>query len=257
MDRRDRVAEATPDLGAVLAYPVRLRGRPFGVLAVLRCPGRRPFDEGDRALLRIQAHQATAILEAEDLHRELNAAYVSAVVSLTHALAARDPDTGGHCERMSSLGWRLAQRIGLGPDEVEAIRVGGVLHDIGKIGVPDAILLKAGALTSEERGIVERHTEIGRRIVEPIQGLRPVLPIVRHHHERFDGRGYPEGLAGRAIPIGARILAVCDAYEAMSSTRPYRAALPLEETLNRLRAGSGTQFDPEILAAFFQLIPRY
>ena len=247
-------ATAELGIGAALAWPVHLHGQPFGALAVLRIQSNRPFGEGDQAFLRIQAHQATAILETDYLHRELKAAYLSVVVSLTHALEARDAYTGGHCERMSSLGSHLAGRIGLDPEQVEAIRLGGILHDIGKIGVPDAVLLKAGALTSDERVIIEQHTDIGARIVEPIKGLRQVLPIVRHHHERFDGRGYPAGLAGSAIPIGARILGVCDAYEAMTSSRPYRPALPLEETLERLRRGSGTQFDPEILAVFFQLL---
>lgn len=253
MSLDDAVAE-TLGLRALMACPVLIHDQPYGALVALRLSGSRPFSDGDLAFLRIQAHQATAILEGERLHRELNAAYLSVVVSLANALEARDAYTSGHCERMATLGAQLAVRVGLNAGDVEAIRLGGVLHDIGKIGVPDAILLKAGSLTEEEREVIQRHTDIGFQIVEPIKGLRQVLPIIRHHHERFDGQGYPLGLRGEEIPIGARVLGVCDAFEAMTSTRPYRPALPRDETLDRLKKGVGTQFDPDILRAFLDLI---
>jgi putative two-component system response regulator len=147
----------------------------------------------------------------------------------------------------------LARQGGLAEDAIEAIRIGGLLHDIGNVGIPEAILNKPGRLTAEEQAIMRAHPAIGARILTPIAALGAVVPLVRYHHECWDGQGYPEHLAGEAIPIGARIIAICDAYDTMAYDRPYRRGLGHDGAIRQLTAGAGTQFDPELVAAFVTL----
>jgi HD-GYP domain-containing protein (c-di-GMP phosphodiesterase class II) len=149
---------------------------------------------------------------------------------------------------------RLAAEVGLGEEEIETIRLGALLHDVGKIGIPDSVLLKPSALTDEERLLMRAHTEIGDHLLEPLELLAAVRPIVRHHHERWDGLGYPDRLSGSAIPLGARIMSVADAVDAMSASRVYRAALPQVEIVRELERGRGTQWDPAILDHALRLI---
>jgi HD-GYP domain-containing protein (c-di-GMP phosphodiesterase class II) len=137
---------------------------------------------------------------------------------------------------------------------VENIRLGSILHDVGKIGIPDAILNKPSKLTDDEYEIIKQHAQIGARIVQSVGALQGVVPIVRHHQERFDGRGYPDGLAGEDVPIGARIIAVVDAYGAMTEDRVYRKALGHEKALNELRRNAGTQFDPQVVTTFIRIL---
>jgi HD-GYP domain-containing protein (c-di-GMP phosphodiesterase class II) len=139
---------------------------------------------------------------------------------------------------------------------VRNVELGAVLHDIGKVRVPEAILNKPGPLDDEEWAVMRTHPEVGERILEPIRSLRGILPIVRHHHERWDGAGYPDRLAGRAIPLGARVVAVCDAYRAMTEDRPYRLAMDETEARRELETGSGVQFDPDCVAALLRALDR-
>ncbi len=169
---------------------------------------------------------------------------------LTAAVDAKDPYTRGHSERVASLGAQLATKLGFNPETIEAIRVAGLLHDIGKIGVPEAILRKPGKLTDEEFDFVKKHPEIGYRILKDLPSLSLHLPGVLHHHERWDGRGYPYGLRGAAIPMVARILAFADTFDAMSSNRSYRCAMARPWILEEIRKGSGTQFDPQLVELF-------
>ncbi|MDQ3927911.1 MAG: HD-GYP domain-containing protein, partial [Chloroflexota bacterium] len=163
------------------------------------------------------------------------------------------PYTDGHSRRVSALGVLLARALGRPPEEFEKVRVAGLLHDIGKIAIPEVTLHKAGPLTEEEWAQMRSHPDVGLRILTPIAALRAVLPAVRCHHERWDGQGYPLGISGEEIPLGARIIAICDAYDTMVSDRPYRRALGHEEAVARLRAAAGTQFDSELVKAFTQL----
>jgi putative two-component system response regulator len=176
------------------------------------------------------------------------------IFMLALAVEAKDTYTEGHLRRLSSYSEQLAAASGLSPQHVKAIRFGGLLHDIGKISIDDAILRKPGKLTAEEYDQIKRHPEYGARIVQAMRFAAEVGPIIHHHHERWDGAGYPDGLAGEAIPIGARIVAIVDAYDAMMTDRPYRRSLGLEETLRRLRAGRGCEWDPVLLDRFVQLI---
>jgi diguanylate cyclase (GGDEF)-like protein/putative nucleotidyltransferase with HDIG domain len=168
------------------------------------------------------------------------------IAGLAEALLERDRYTGEHSERVAELAARVAAALGLDEREVERVRGAALLHDIGKVGIPDDILHKGSDLTEPEWRTMREHPVIGERIVRTIPGLGPVARIVRHEHERWDGTGYPEGLSGEEIPIGARIILACDAYHAMTSDRPYRPARSHPEALRELAEGAGTQFDPQI-----------
>ena len=176
------------------------------------------------------------------------------IFMLAQAVEAKDAYTEGHLRRLRAYGEQLALACGLSPAEVAAVRYGGILHDIGKIGVDEAILRKPGPLTPEEAAQMRRHPEIGAQIISQMRFARDVAPIINGHHEYWDGSGYPLGLSGEAIPIGARIITIVDAYDAMMTDRPYRAALGEAESLRRLRIARGTQFDPDLLDIFVTLI---
>jgi HD-GYP domain-containing protein (c-di-GMP phosphodiesterase class II) len=176
------------------------------------------------------------------------AARYRAAASLAKAVDARDAYTGSHSERVGELAARIAVRMNADPELVELIRLAGSLHDLGKLAIPEEILRKPGPLTEPERLVLERHPQIGFRMLESL-GVDPVAEWVLHHHERWDGTGYPDKLSGTRIPLGARILFVADAYDAMTSDRVYRSRLSAEAALDELERCAGTQFDPEIVQA--------
>jgi putative nucleotidyltransferase with HDIG domain len=176
--------------------------------------------------------------------------------TLAEALEARDHYTQGHSSRVSEVAVLLARELGLSREEQEIVRHGCLLHDIGKIHVPDAVLRKPGALTDEEFGLMKKHPVIGESICRPLIFARPFLDIIRHHHERWDGRGYPDGLAGEEISLHARIAAIADAWDAMTSDRPYRDALPFPVAFSRLEEGAGTQWDPGLIDQFLRVMFR-
>jgi HD-GYP domain-containing protein (c-di-GMP phosphodiesterase class II) len=175
------------------------------------------------------------------------------VTALAAAIDAKDHYTNGHSEQVAKLAVELARATGQARELVELVQFAGQMHDIGKIGIPESILHKPGTLTAEEWAIMRVHPNIGARILSPIATLQSAIPIVLHHHERWDGQGYPDGLAGEAIPLGARMIAICDAFDTMVSDRPYRRALSDEDALGRLRSSAGSQFDPRLVEAFVSL----
>jgi HD-GYP domain-containing protein (c-di-GMP phosphodiesterase class II) len=172
---------------------------------------------------------------------------------MVSALDARDKYTRGHSERVACLGREIALELRLSEKETEDIYISGLLHDIGKIGVPDHVLLKPGRLTDEEFQIIKQHPTIGYEILKQIPAMSAVLPGVLHHHEAVDGSGYPFGLVGNAIPLMARILAVADSFDAMTTTRAYRPKMPLEKALGILRSEAGVQWDAQVVEAFLRL----
>lgn len=192
----------------------------------------------------------------EELLGRMHRSYISTISSLARTIEAKDPYTGGHTDRVADIAGRIAVELGLNESELRALEVGAVIHDIGKIGIPDAILLKPGRLTSEELAEMRRHPEISSYIVADLELPPIVKQVVRNHHERFDGNGYPDRLAGEDIPIAARILSVADALDAMTSDRPYRSALPLAVARAELEAQAGAQFCPRVLAALQGSIER-
>jgi putative two-component system response regulator len=159
----------------------------------------------------------------------------SAFLALALTIEARDPNTNGHCERLARNAVVLGRTLGLPPEDLHALHRGGYLHDVGKVGIPDAVLLKPGALTAEEMDLMKRHPEIGENLCAPLQSLRHVRPIIRSHHERLDGSGYPDGLRGDAVPVLAQLVGIVDVYDALTSRRPYRDALSADEAARQLR----------------------
>jgi HD-GYP domain-containing protein (c-di-GMP phosphodiesterase class II) len=175
---------------------------------------------------------------------------VGTVAALTRAVERRDPYARGHADRVTDLAVAIGRRLGFEGERLEELRLGARLHDVGKLAVSARVLLKAGALTTGELLQIRAHPSAGARLVASDDELRNALPYVLYHHERWDGGGYPEGRAGDAIPLGARIIGVADAFDAMTSDRPYRRALPVGQALAELFRCAGSQFDPEVVSAF-------
>jgi putative nucleotidyltransferase with HDIG domain len=249
--------------GSLVCYPLLTRGRTYGALWM-----RIPESRGQNfANLQTLANQAAITLERsirgaelfqkqkqlEAAYAELELTYDRTLTSLMSALDARDRDTEGHSVRLSRLACILGQKLGLSGQQLKALERGALLHDIGKIGISDAILHKPGELTEEEWGIMRNHPEIGARIVEGIPFLQDTLQVIRYHHERWNGRGYPLGLKGETIPIQARIFAVADVFDALTSNRSYRQKSSAEEAIQYLNEQASQLFDPEIVQAFTRL----
>jgi ribonuclease P protein subunit RPR2 len=180
--------------------------------------------------------------------QELRRSYKATVLALSNAVEARDAYTGQHAERVAAYGLRIAHAAGISVDS--EVEFGFLLHDVGKVAVPDAVLFKPGALTDEERGMISRHPEIGSEILRDVDFLGDAKLVVRHHHERWDGQGYPDGLGGEDIPAAARVFAVADALDALTTDRPYRPASTFQEARAEIRRSSGGQFDPSVVAAY-------
>ena len=197
-------------------------------------------------MIATHAHNAELFREKEQL-------LVGVIRALINAIDAKDAYTCGHSDRVALIAKRLAQGLQLDAIRCERLYMAGLLHDIGKIGVPDEVLLKPGKLTDEEFALIKRHPTIGHSIMKHVPQLQYVLPGVLHHHESLNGRGYPFGLKGDEIPLEARILAVADSYDAMTSSRPYRDAMPLEKAAKILREGAGTQWDADVIDVLFAL----
>ena len=247
---RDAVSVMHAGVRSTMCVPLLGRAGPIGVLYADRTEFRQPFaSEQIRYAAAFAAHAAAA-LETAQLYDDREQHFRLTLEALAKAIDARDRYTAGHSERVTAYAQVLARAMYLPEDDVKVIRLAGMLHDIGKVGVPDRVLLKAGPLDASERALIEPHTTIGFEMLRDLPFLRDALPAIRGHHERWDGRGYPDGFARDVIHPHARILAVADSFDAMTSARPYRQALPFAEAARRLRADSGSQFDPTVVHAF-------
>ncbi len=225
------------------------KGKVLGTLAVVRISNPHPFTQGQLIGLSLLASKAAAALENSNLYSNLKTAYVETVESLANAIEARDSYTRGHTERVYMMACSIAEELGWTVEMLGDLKMGALLHDIGKIGVPDAILNKTASLTPEEFSIMKMHPEAGARIVNSISFLKPALPYILYHHERHDGNGYPYGLAGENIPMPGRLLAVVDTLDAITSDRPYRNGRSLEIAIKEISRNSGTQFHPLVAQA--------
>lgn len=205
-----------------------------------------------RQMRIIRQYQA----QVQEQNEKLTEAYMQTIETLRFVVETRDKETRGHSERVSSLGTELARQMGLSEEEIDRIRVAGLFHDIGKVGVPDAVLLKNGPLTEEEFREIKLHPAGGEKMLAPYSPFKELLPIVRGHHERFDGKGYPDGLTGEKICLGARIIAVADSFDAMISNRTYRKGLGFERTMEEMNKGRNTQFDSRVVDALMGLIEK-
>ena len=214
-------------------------------------------DDLSAAYRRLNAAYQQALRYAEDvrvLYQQLQRGIYQSLLGLANALEAKDVYTRGHSERVGASSRRLALALGLPPSEAEIVARAGLLHDIGKIGIPETVLRKTGPLSADEWVLMRRHPVIGAQIVAPFEFFTAGAVIIRHHHERTDGSGYPDGLAGDAIPVGARIVAVADVYDALTSDRPYRPARSVDDALAHLMAQAGRGLDEEIVGTFVGLV---
>ncbi len=247
------------DLRPAMCIPIRTtRGQVVGAFLVAKRKSpdgqEQDFRLEEQSMLKTLAEIAgNALLRARS-HEELEAAYLETVLALANAMDARDTYTNDHSKRLSILAEATAREMGCSPEELQIVRWGALLHDIGKIGVPDHILSKPGPLTNTEWEMMKKHPEIGAQIVAPINSLKEVLPIIQAHQEKYDGSGYPKGLKGQGIPLPARILAVVDAYSAITDERIYRRARSHEQALEELVVCSGSHFDPMVVKAFLSVI---
>ncbi len=239
-----------------VVLPLKPRDKLLGIIQVANKRGNFTYRPEDLDLLKILGSQVAFVIQNADLFQNLQRAYIDTLSALTSAIDAKDSYTRGHSERVTELSIKLATEVGIAPEEIEKIKLGGLLHDIGKIGIPEGILNKPGRLNDEEFEIIKSHPDLGLHILGKVEFLEAIVPIIRHHHERYDGKGYPSGLKGEEIPLLARIVSVVDTYDAMTTDRPYRKAMTLEEALKEIERCSGSQFDPEIAAHFIRMTMR-
>jgi GAF domain-containing protein len=238
--------------------PLRSGDRALGLLMLgeTRRAEREPFTAEKINLARGIGDQAASALHRAELFAQLERSYLETVLALANAVDAKDTYTADHAKRLAVMALAVGRELGLGAHELVELRYGAILHDIGKIGVPDAILRKPGKLDDEEWKIMRHHPEIGSRILAPVPRLAGAARIVRHHHERYDGKGYPDRLVGEAIPLGARILTVVDSFSAIMDARVYKAARSQADAVAELKKHTGTQFDARVVETFLRLLER-
>ncbi len=237
-----------------IVCPLVVEGKAIGLLGADRAEGGVRVSENDLEFLSILANSlATAIIRAR-LDEELKSSYVSSVRALVQAIEEKDTYTRGHSERVAAIAVEIARTLGVSEREIEYLSIGSILHDVGKIGISESIVRSPKSLTEAETKIIQRHPLKGVEILAPISFIKDHLYLIRNHHERFDGKGYPDGLRGDDIPFGAQILAVADTFDAMTSSRPYRKGLPFKQAVREIEEGSGSQFSPRIAEAFLRVL---
>jgi response regulator RpfG family c-di-GMP phosphodiesterase len=253
----ETMSAVLPTRGDYLCLPIMIREEVFGVMVVADKQGGLPFKGDDIFLTNFLLDKAALSIENIALYESMVNNLHSTLGALVNAMEAKDPYTRQHSRRVTNLSVLTAQTMGLGIDQIESLNFAAYLHDIGKIGVKDNILLKDAALTAEEYEQIKQHPVIGESIIKAMDLSESERAIIRHHHERWDGRGYPDGLAGEDIPLLARVVAVADAFDAMTSNRPYRLAKRESAAVEELKRCAGVQFDGEVVKAFAEMLTRY
>ncbi|MGM0607358.1 MAG: TIGR00282 family metallophosphoesterase [Candidatus Muiribacteriota bacterium] len=237
---------------SIIAVPMIIKDKVIGVLEVLNKKGEMPFNENDLSMLQGIAQQAASAIDNAKLYHKIKQLYKATVEVLANAMDSKDAYTHGHSRRVAEYSTAIARKLNKGLDFIGDLEIAALLHDIGKIGIRDAILCKPGRLTDDEFEIIKSHPVISAKILQPVDFLKHLIPMIRNHHERFDGNGYPDKISGKEIPLGSRMIAVADTFDAMTSDRAYRKGLPWEVALEELKNNKGTQFDPECVDAFLQ-----
>ena len=248
-----RSYEETASIRSELNLPVLVNGEPWGALN-LEADEPAAFDDQDLRVMGTVAELLGSALSSAALYKRLDRAYLGTAEALSAALEAKDSYTAAHSHGIVSRAEAVGRLMEMEEPELRLLRLGAAFHDIGKLGIPEATLNKRGTLTDEERELLQQHTVIGERILAPVEFLADVLPLVRHAHERWDGYGYPDGLAGEEIPLGARIIFACDAWDAMTTDRPYRKALSFAQAAKEMQTGAGSQFDAAVVEAVMQVV---
>jgi len=237
-----------PGLMKMFFAPLEIKGEAYGLLGI--SGEQRNYSQVELEIFCSLGSQAAVAMENANLYKRLQAVFLHTAEALAEAIDSRDPYTGGHTRRVQKYSLLLAHSLGLTRDAREALRLAAILHDIGKIGIDDAILRKKGALSQEEKAAMRTHPDIGAKILAHVEEMGDVIPGVRHHHEWFDGSGYPDSLKGEEIPIHARIISIVDAFDALTTDGPYRKALTEKKALSKMEKGSGSHFDPNLLKTF-------
>lgn len=239
---------------SIMAVPLISKGKVIGVAEVLNKRGNRKFNKTDLALFESLGHQIAIAIENAALYKELDELFLSSIRAIVEAVDAKDPYTRGHSARVVEYSLIIGGALKFDKERLKQLEVSAILHDVGKIGIPDRILGKPGKLTYEEYNYMKRHPELGSSIIEPIAELKALIPNILHHHERYDGNGYPNGLQGNNIPLFARIICVADSYDAMTTDRPYRKRKSTKIAMRELKENSGTQFDSQLVSVFIKEI---
>lgn len=235
----------------IICVPVKAKGRVIGVLEAINRQGKTGFRQEDLSILTSLADLVAIALDNARLYAELEEMFFQTAESLSDAIEKRDPYTGGHTKRVAIYTAAIARYLPLTPEERKRLKIIAILHDVGKIGIEGKLLRKKEPLTAEEFEAIKRHSTMGAEIINPIKPLKnDIIPGVKYHHERIDGQGYPEGLRAEEMPRLAKIVAVADTYDAMTTDRPYRKAMGKDEAIQELKNSSGTQLDGEVVDAF-------
>jgi HD-GYP domain-containing protein (c-di-GMP phosphodiesterase class II) len=236
----------------IICVPIKVKDKIVGVLQAINKLGPQPFSKWDLEEFQSLADQVAIAIDNANLYKELQETFFGTAEALADAIEAKDAYTAGHTRRVLAYSIAMGKVLALSALELNNLKLAALLHDIGKIGIEDRILLKPGKLENAERRRMEAHTTIGPKIVDRVKQLRKIVPGIMHHHEEYDGTGYPSGLKGHQIPLIARIIAVADFFDAMTTDRPYRKGLPIQTALEELRKLSGTQFDGKVVEAFIR-----
>jgi HD-GYP domain-containing protein (c-di-GMP phosphodiesterase class II) len=238
---------------SIMAVPLIAKGRIIGVAEVLNKKGRRKFDQTDLELFEALGNQIAIAIENASLYSQLDELFLSSIRSIVEAVDAKDPYTRGHSGRVEEYSLLIGEALNMERDELKDLSVSAILHDVGKIGVPDKILGKRGRLNEAEFKYMKRHPAFGAAIIEPIAKLKDLSPNILYHHEQYDGNGYPKGLRSERIPLYARIIGIADSFDAITTDRPYRKRSSMAKGLREVERKSGSQFDPKLAKVFVKV----
>jgi len=241
---------------SLISVPLKVQNKVIGVLNINNKASKQKFEEKDLRLLTILADQSAMTIENAELYKHMQDTYLGTIQTLAQAIDAKDPRTKGHSDRVTRYAVKIAKEMKLSESTIRNIEYAALIHDIGKIGIQETILTKNGKLSRTEYEVLKMHPLIGESIITPVKFLNGVSPLILYHHERFDGKGYLEGVRGERVPLGARIISIADAFDAMTSYRPYRKALTKEKARRELEKESGKRFDPEVVKAFLRVLDK-